>query len=134
MSIMNRLFFLHERYGQKDRIIQTYMKALLEVPARMHTVQSVRKFYDTTETYIRALASLNQNEITYVSLLTPVILQKLPPEVRTNITRAHEIKSWSLHELMQCILTEINILDAGNTEYPSRLHSYSNLSNKILFQ
>jgi hypothetical protein len=44
---------LYERYGQKDRSIQTYMKALLEVPAPMYTVQSVRKFYDTTETYIR---------------------------------------------------------------------------------
>lgn len=64
--------------------------------------------------YIRALASLNQNETTYGSLLTPVILQKLPPDVRTNITRAHGIQSWTLRELMKCILNEINILDAGN--------------------
>ncbi|XP_060598916.1 uncharacterized protein LOC132752597 [Ruditapes philippinarum] len=105
---------LHERYGQKDRIIQTYMKALLEVPAPRYTIQSVRKFYNTTETYIRALASLNQNETTYGSLLTPVILQKLQPDVRTNITRAHGIQSWTLRELMKCILNEINILDAGN--------------------
>ncbi|XP_053372929.1 uncharacterized protein LOC123565249 [Mercenaria mercenaria] len=105
---------LHERYGQRDKIIQTYMKALLEVPAPVYTVTSLRKFYDTTETYIRGLDSLGQNESTYGSLLTPVILQKLSPEVRTNITRAHGTQSWCLNDLMRCILNEVNILDAGN--------------------
>ncbi|XP_053388319.1 uncharacterized protein LOC123543829, partial [Mercenaria mercenaria] len=103
---------LHERYGQKDRIIQTYMRALLEVPAPVNTVTSLKKFYDTTETYIRGLDSLNQCESTYGSLLTPIILQKLPPEVRTNITRAHGTLSWCLNELMKCPINEINIMDA----------------------
>ena len=42
---------LHERYGPKDRIIQTYMNAVLEVPAPVYTVSSLRKFYDTMQTY-----------------------------------------------------------------------------------
>ncbi|XP_053374153.1 uncharacterized protein LOC123529978 [Mercenaria mercenaria] len=108
------VLLLHERYGQKDRIIQTYMKALLEVPAPVNTVTSLRKFYDTTETYIRGLDSLNQCESKYGSLLTPIILQKLPPEVRTNITRAHGTLSWCLNELMKCLINEINIMDAGS--------------------
>ncbi|XP_045194245.2 uncharacterized protein LOC123549869 [Mercenaria mercenaria] len=104
---------LHERYGQKDIIIQSYMTALLEVPAPTHTVSSLRRFYDTTETYIRALESLNQSESTYGSLLTPVMLQKLPSDVRQNMTRAHGSQSWRLPELLSSLLSEITILDAG---------------------
>ncbi|XP_053387257.1 uncharacterized protein LOC128551020 [Mercenaria mercenaria] len=103
----------HKRYGQKDIIIQSYMTALLEVPAPTHTVSSLRRFYDTTETYIRALESLNQSESTYGSLLTPVMLQKLPSDVRQNMTRAHGSQSWRLPELLSSLLSEITILDAG---------------------
>ena len=110
---------LQERYGQKDKIIQTYMNSLIEIPAPVHTVPSLRKFYDTTETYIRGLESLDQPESTYGSLLTPVMLQKLPPEVRQNITRTHGSQTWCLQDLMQCLQTEINVLDAGSPSPPT---------------
>jgi hypothetical protein len=76
-----------------------------------NSVCSLRTFYDTTETNIRGLDSLGQSESTYGSLLTPVILQKLPSEVKTNITRAHGSLSWCLTDLMQCLLHEVNILE-----------------------
>ena len=42
---------LHERYGQKHRIIATYRQALLDLPAPMHTISSLPTFYDRTESY-----------------------------------------------------------------------------------
>ena len=58
-------------------------------PALRNTVKSLRKFYDATESYIRGLESIGQDESSYGSLLTPVILQKIPTDVRTNVTRAN---------------------------------------------
>ena len=105
---------LRERYGQKDKLVQTYMTSLLEIPAPRNTVKSLRQFYDATESYIRGLESIGQDESSYGSLLTPVILQKLPTDVRTNVTRANGFLSWTLVDLMKCIIHEINTLDAGN--------------------
>ena len=44
---------LHERFGQKHKIIQTYMQALLDLPAPVNTITTLRCFYDKTEIYIR---------------------------------------------------------------------------------
>lgn len=109
---------LQDRFGQKEKIIDTYMTLLLNVPAPVNSVVSLRKFYDTTETYIRGLESLGKNEDSYGSLLTPVILQKLPQIVRNNITRAHGSLSWRLNDLMCELLKEVKILDAGNILTP----------------
>lgn len=105
---------LHERYGKKDKIVQTYMTALLDVPAPQCNVTGLRHFYDTTETYIRGLDSLGQSECTYGSLLTPVILQKVPPEIRQHMTRAHGNLTWCLSDVMECLSAEISILEAGS--------------------
>ena len=56
---------LHERYGQKYWIVQTYMQALLDLPATMNTIYSLRTFYDKTEIYIRGLKSLDQMKSSY---------------------------------------------------------------------
>ena len=58
----------HERYGQKHRIVQTYMQALLDLPAPMNTISSLRTFYKT-EIYIRDLELLDQMESPYGALL-----------------------------------------------------------------
>ena len=45
---------LHERYGQKHRIVQTYMQALLDLPAPMNTISNLRTFYDKRKLYKRS--------------------------------------------------------------------------------
>ena len=106
---------LHERYGQKHRNVQTYMQALLDLPAPMNTISSLRTFYDKTETYIRGLESLNQTESSYGALLVPVILKKAPDEIRKNIAREHGSSIWTLSDLQKCILKELNVMEAGNS-------------------
>ena len=106
---------LHERYGQKHRIVQTYMQALLDLPAPMNTISSLRTFYDKTESYIRGLESLDQMESSYGALLVPVNLKKIPEEIRKNITREHGSSNWSLSDLRKCLLKELNVMEAGNS-------------------
>ncbi|XP_053395734.1 uncharacterized protein LOC128555930 [Mercenaria mercenaria] len=106
---------LHERYGQREKIIQTYMTALLDLPAPVNNFASLRHFYDETETHIRGLDSLGQSENAYGSLLVPVILA----EMKKNMTREHGSTKWNLNDIRRMFLKELTIMEAGNEPQPS---------------
>ncbi|XP_063427239.1 uncharacterized protein LOC134710772 [Mytilus trossulus] len=122
---------LQERYGQIHTIIQTYMQALLEISPPIYTLVSLRNYYDKTETYVRGLESLGQTTDTYSSLLVPIILNKLPAEIRQNLARQHGPSSWNLKDLRKSILNEIQIMEAGQnagTYLDSIDHQFANSS------
>ena len=104
---------LQERYGQTHKIIQTYMQALLDIPQPLNTVDSLRNYYDKMETYVRGLESLGQTDDTYGSLLVPIILNKLPGEIRKNLAREHRSTNWILSDLRRAICDELSIMEAG---------------------
>ena len=89
------------------------MQALLEIPQPRNQLTSLRKFYDKMESYVRGLEAIGQSQETYGKLLVPIILNKLPGEVRRNLSREHKSNTWILYELRQSIREEINIMDAG---------------------
>ncbi|XP_069138142.1 uncharacterized protein [Argopecten irradians] len=91
------------------------MQALLEVPTPRNTPESMRMFYDRTEILIRGLESLGQDQDNYGCLLIPVILNKLPGEIRKNLTREHGMNNWTLGELRKCLFKEISIMEAGQS-------------------
>ncbi|MCG8033931.1 MAG: DUF1759 domain-containing protein, partial [Candidatus Thiodiazotropha taylori] len=110
---------LRERFGQPHKIINAYMQALLEMPRPSKTLQSLQTFYDNLETYIRGLESLGQSQDSYGSLLVPIVIDKLPPEVRSNMTRNNGSSNWTMDSLRMALKNEINILQAGyRTEPP----------------
>ena len=111
---------LHERFGQTHRIIQSYMQALLDMPTPRNTLANLRSFYDRIESYVRGLEALGQNQETYGSLLVPVILNKLPSEMRRNLTREHGSTNWMLSDLRRGIYKELNIIKAGSSSFHSR--------------
>ncbi|XP_076081076.1 uncharacterized protein LOC143051991 [Mytilus galloprovincialis] len=112
---------LQERYGQTHKIVQTYMQALLNLQAPINTITSLRNYYDKTETYVRGLESLGQTDDTYGSLLVPVILNKLPAEIRQHLAREHRSTNWTLHDLRKALLEELNIMEAG--KLPEKVES-----------
>ena len=79
------------------------MQALLDLPVPMHTISSIQTFYDVTESYIRGLESLDRMESSYGALLVPVILKKLPEEIRKNIAREHGSWNCTLSHLQKCL-------------------------------
>jgi len=66
------------------------------------------------KTYIRGLASLGQHQHMYWSLLVPVVLEKLPGDVRRNLARINENNNWQLNDLRRAINKEINNLELGS--------------------
>lgn len=106
---------LQERFGQEYKITSAHMQALLEVPFPKNTPESMRIFYDKTETLIRGLESLGQDQNSYGSLLIPVIMNKLPGEIRKNLAREHGMSNWTLGDLRKCLFREISIMEAGKS-------------------
>ena len=108
---------LHERFRQTHRIIQSYMQGLLDMPPPRNTLANLRNFYDRIESYVRGLEALGQNQETYGSLLVPVISNKLPREMRRNLTREHGSTNWKLSDLRRGIYKELNIMEAGSSSF-----------------
>lgn len=50
--------FLESRFGKKQRIINTHMQAVLDLPAPSNNASSLRQLYDTIESHTHGLQSL----------------------------------------------------------------------------
>ena len=89
------------------------MQALLDLPNPSNDMIELRRFYDTVENHIRGLSSLGKSQESYGSLLIPIILGKLPIELRHNLAWEHSNLEWTIDELRGAILKEIQILEQG---------------------
>ena len=106
---------LQERYGQQHKITQRYMQELIDITSPRYTLFNLRHFYDNIEIYIRGLESLGQTDDSYGALLVPIILNKLPGEIRKNLAREFGSTNIRLADLRKGIFNEINIMEAGNS-------------------
>ena len=92
------------------------MQARLDIPAPKNTLSQLRSYYDRTETYIlRGLESLGHAQDSYGSLLVPVTLNKMPGEIRKNLTRENGSSDWFLGDLRRSIFKELAILESGKS-------------------
>ena len=67
----------------------------------------LRELFDLIEAQIRALQALGVDSTSYGSLLTPVILEKLPNEVKLIISRRLNKEVWELSDFLQVIKDEL---------------------------
>ena len=65
------------------------------------------------ETKIRALESLGKPQENYDDVLVPIVLEKLPCDIREHLARQHNDDDWLLSDLRYAIFKEINIKEAG---------------------
>ena len=102
---------LRERFGQPNKIINAHMQALLDLPKPVYELSSLQVFYDTMENHVRGLESLGRSHESYGDLLVPIVLGKLPCDMRTNLARDHDSHEWKFQQLRESILKEIRILE-----------------------
>ena len=100
---------LKRRFGNKDKIINCHMEALvaMEGVQRDNKVEPIRKLYDRIETHIRSLRALGVETETYGSLLCPILVKKLPPELKLNVSRKLPGEDWNVEGIMKIILEEV---------------------------
>ena len=104
---------LKERFGNASKVINAHMQSLLDLPNPKYELASLQLFYDTMESHIRGLESLGRSHSSYGDLLVPIVLGKLPQQIRTNLARDHNSPEWKFQQLRESILKEIRILEAG---------------------
>ncbi len=102
------LEILQNRFAQKQVIINAHMDTLLNLePVRsIENIKAARKVLDSVETHVRGLKALGIDSKQYGSLLVPILMDKLPEEIRLIISRKHK-DNFELTELVEAAKLEI---------------------------
>ena len=88
---------LQQRFGKPQAIISAHMEELMKIPACNGDKPSQLRFiYDKASVHVRGLESLGVNSTQYGSLLIPVIMAKLPADVRVQIARNTTQDVWKM--------------------------------------
>ena len=108
---------LKKRFGSKQQIVNKHMDVLLNVDpvTSAQNVKGLRHLYDLVESHVRSLNSLGVTSDSYGNLLSPVLLNKLPPELRLIVSHEVSESDWSLDALMKAIVQEIEARERATT-------------------
>lgn len=100
---------LEGRFGDKEKIISAHMNAFmtLECVHMDHHTHDLRRLYDKVEANIRGLEALRVKPESYGALLTPVLVKKLPAELRLNLARKIPSAEWSVVKIMKLFKEEL---------------------------
>ena len=106
---------LHERFGKTQQIISAHMEELLKLPScsTSERSNSLRFVYDKISVHIRGLSSLGVASDQYGGLLIPVVMSKLPNEIRVRIARETTSAVWKIEELMDVIKREVEAIEVS---------------------
>lgn len=100
---------LQRRFGDTSDIVSRHMRSLLQMPpVKSHLdLEGLRKLIDTVESDIASLTALGETEATYGGVVTTVIMDSLPPEIRLTIGRELGEDTKDVNRLIQAIDKEI---------------------------
>ena len=120
---------LTEHFGWKSVIVSS----LLKLPSlfNCNDIRKLRQLYDTIEVHIRGLQSLDVSSETYGMLLVPVLLSKIPEEIRLIIGRKVKDDTWDLDTLITNLKEEIDArekctLVKASAEHAPKKQNYIN--------
>ena len=100
---------LHERFAKTQQIISAHMDELLKLPtSTWDKPGQLRIIYDKIKINVRGLESLGVKAEQYGSFLTPVIMSRLPAEVRLHVARVSTKDVWEINELAEVEAREIS--------------------------
>ena len=93
------------------------------------SVQELRNLFDQVESHVRSLDTLNVLSEHYGPLLIPIILERLPDDIKLQISRSMGQENWQIVEFMARLRSEIcarescNFMKAhGSSEETSKGH------------
>ena len=110
----NALELLKQRFGRPQQIITAHMDALLKVQGcNRDRPATLRLVCDKINVHVRGLHSLGMCSDQYGSLLIPVIMSKLPNDIRLRIARETTSEVWKIDELLDVIKTEVEAREAS---------------------
>ena len=94
---------LEKRYGQKELIVFSHIQELLAI----NVPEQLARFHDVLNVHVRSLAAQGITSDKFGVILTPIIVTKLPEEIRLEWSRDSEGKEDDLDHLLKLLDTEI---------------------------
>ena len=99
---------LKTRFGNKQQIINEHMAALLRLQGHSNEkTPQLRYIFDKITVHVRGLESLGMPAERYGSLLIPIIMDRMPKEITTQIARKITQEIWPIDEILEIIGNEI---------------------------
>ena len=119
---------LMKRFGNKQLIISKHMESLLNVNAVTsdHHLRELRRLYDQSEANIRSLKALGVESESYGAMLSSVLLNKLPPELRLIVSRKVSTDDLDIERLLKIFEEELMARERANnsgSSTPRRVQS-----------
>ena len=101
---------LRKRFGSKQIIISKHIEMLMQLPKITDSsdLKQLRQLLDKTESAVRSLQGIDISIDTYGTFLTPVIMAKIPQELRLIISRGMS-DEWDLDTLIKSLSEELQI-------------------------
>jgi len=108
-NYMEAITILQRRFGNKQQIINRHMEIILNVnPVRSgYQVKELRQLYDTIESHVRSLKSLGVPSSSYGTLLSSIVMNKLPQELKLLINREVKGEEMELERLLKVFEAEL---------------------------
>lgn len=102
---------LERRFGKKTAIQRAHINKMLNVMPVVDAkdIGRLRSLFDTVESHYRGLRALGVDESSYAAIVVPVILQKLPENIRLTITRGNDYLEWTVEEMLEHLLKEVEL-------------------------
>ena len=120
---------LKRRFGNKQQIINRHMNILLNLDAvnSNQNLKALRVLHDTIEAHVRSLKSLGVPSESYGSLLSSILMNKLPNDIKLTITREVREDEWKLDKLVEILRREIEARERanGNTSSTAKKNVYT---------
>ena len=104
------VYLLMKRFGSKQVIIPKHIEILMQLPKlnNSNDLKQLRQLLDKTEAATRSLQGIGVSSETYETFLTPVIMAKIPQELR--LILSHGIScEWDLDTVMKSLAEELQI-------------------------
>ena len=101
---------LRDRFGKPQLFSSNHMEPLLKLPivSSEHETKKLRDLYDKIEINFRSLKALGIESELFGNLLVPVVMEKIPFELRLIISRKFGSKeTWDLDALLNARKSEL---------------------------
>ena len=126
---------LQERYGDKQVLISTHMNKLLNLSnsGNLNDLKYLRQLYNNIDTQVRSLTSLGMDPDSYGPMLIPIVMSKLPENLKLNITRQFGQNLWGIKLKLVSAIFSQNFVFPPNDSPSKTMKSIFDFIKKALF-
>jgi hypothetical protein len=122
---------LKKRYGRKERIVFAHLQALLSIPVPPGTgkAEELWSLMDELQCHVHSLEAMGVDGEQYGVVLTPILLSRLPEQIRMEWAREGEGREGDLVWLLDFLRREIERRECSQT-FDQRPAAHRNTAEK----